>query len=150
MTGVVENIASALSKVMAQKLGAGFQLLKYVYEIEKNSKRSKERGYGVTPGDMETVDGMSRHYTVEQAFNLVIMDRYEDRNDESRKKEAIFNLYERAEKIIENIYLGNLGVSEVINMASFAIAEPEILSEESAVVLRIEIRVQWRKRMKWE
>ena len=72
--------------LMGEVLGEKFRPLKYVYEIEKNSKRSKERGYGVIPQGLETIEGMSWHYSVEQGFELIVMDRYEDQSDESQKK----------------------------------------------------------------
>ena len=144
---IVQRISSQIVALMAEVLDKKFRPLKYVYEIEKNSKRSKEKGFGVIPLGVETTDGMSRHYTVEQGFELVIMDRYEDRNDESQKKAAVFNLFSKAEEIVDRIYQRGIGISEVIHVASFSIADPEVLEAEAAVVLRVEIRLQWRKRI---
>ena len=144
---IVHRISSQVSALMAEVLGKEFRPLKYVYDIEKNSRRSKEKGYGVIPLGVETTEGMSGHYTVEQGFDLVIVDRYEERSDESRKTAVIFNLFSKAEELVDRIYRGGVGISEVINIASFSIADPELLESESAVVLRVEIRLQWRKRI---
>ena len=144
---VVFRISSQITNLMAEVLGKKFQPLKYVYDIEKNSKRSKQKGFGVIPLGLETTEGMSRHYTVEQGFQLVVMDRYEDRNDESQKKAVILNLFSKAEELVDRILRGGIGVLEVIHVASFSIADPEVLEAEASVVLRLEIRVQWRKRI---
>ena len=64
-----------------------------------------------------------------------------------KKKAVVFSLFNKAENIVDRIFQGGVGVPEVIRISSFAINDPEILESEAAVVLRLEIRVQWRKRI---
>lgn len=109
--------------------------LKYSYELEKNSGRGGDNGFGVGAGSASTEQGVNRSVTKNQVFFVVISEKMTNRSSDSNEIAALKSVYDDLE-IIENDFMSSkLGIgSTVIVVESFDLDEPTKIGENTITI----------------
>lgn len=145
MSAVVSSIFSAVTSTVTTALGATYKALPKIYNLEENDFRIIDKAYAVRHGASSFADGITRVYTMDQRFEVVLVNRAVTRNNDNDIQTAINTLYDKADDILRSAFGKKLGLSNVIiNVDSPEISEPQIL-DNSAVVLIVAFNVKYRQ-----
>lgn len=145
MSAVVSSIFSAVVTTVTTALGATYKALPNIYKLEENDFRVIEKAYAVRHGASSFADGVTRHYTMDQRFEVVLVNRATTRNNDSDVQTAFNTLYDKADDILRASFSTKLGLSSVIiNVDSPEISEPQILDNGAAVII-VAFNVKYRK-----
>lgn len=145
MSTVVGDIHSAIKTLAASVLGASYQELKHIYAPEKNDLRNIKSAYGVIHGAASYADGVTRVYTMDQEFTLVLVKRAIRRDSDDDLQTVINELYNKADDFLVQSFLTKLSLSSTVLIVDQpAISEPEILDNE-CVLIRVSFNVKYRK-----
>lgn len=145
MSAVVGDIHAAIKTLAASVLGASYNELKYIYSPEKNDLRNIKTAYAVTHGQASSADGVTRVYTMDQVFTLIIVKRAIRRDSDDDIQTVINEIYSKADDFLVQAFLTKLGLSSTVLIVDQPeISEPEILDNES-VLIRVSFNVKYRK-----
>lgn len=147
MANIVEQINDAIETRMAAVLSTGWTELKYKFSVNLNSFRDNAQRYGCIPQGMSAVEGVTRSYTVDQTFQLILTTEYVNKQNDSALQTSTFLLYDKMDAILKDLYLTKitLGTSIILNTPTFDIEAPEVLDEENVVALRLNLTVKYRQ-----
>lgn len=148
MSNIVEGINDDLKTVVTNSVGAGWSELDHVYDLEKNSFRTNFQRYGVIPDSAVQSLSISKYYTMEQNFIVILTDRYMDRSrNDTDKKATVFTLFNKMDEIFKEAYLTRINNANVVNIKELAMDTPEFLEEEKMVVLRATFTIIYRNQV---
>jgi len=141
---IVEQIFDKIGDITAAELSDHARLRK-VLQPELNDLRSVSRAFGVTHGDAISADGVTRHYTLDHTFNLILTDRIVDRDNDAAVQSVFNSLYDRADKVLVKIISSKIGLpSIVLSIDEPSFSAPEVL-ENVAAVLSVSFVVKYRR-----
>ncbi len=134
-TGIVALITSNLPDHTALAFGI---------DIQKNKLLGGTKGYAVTPAEVSQLDGVTGYVTVGQLFELVLTDSFAPAKlSDADQQTAAATLFGRMETLYKEIKKNKAGVPAVINVSGLAIARPEFL-DSNVAVLRASMTIQYR------
>lgn len=145
MAAIVSDIVTGVRSVASTALGAGWQVLRNWYEVDKNDIRSAALAYNVRPLGAIPVDGVMKYYTVDQTFELILTDVVARGHGDSERETALLVLYNKADEIFKDLHNTKVnGTSGVLLVSQPSLAEPEFLDEKKIIVLRMQFVVKYR------
>lgn len=147
MSTVVQDIFTNLKSQAATTLGANFQVLRRVFDPSQNDLRASYQGYAIRHGSAINAAGVTRFYTLDQTFELVLMNTTAVRNDDADIQTTINGLYDKADEYLKDIITTKIGLpTTVLNIESLGITTPEIL-ENGSVIIIVSFVVKYRRQL---
>ena len=146
MANVVEQIFDALTAQCATTLGAEWKSLKRVFDPRGGDFRSIEQAYGVRHGEARSAAGVTGVYTLDHAFEVVLVKRVVERKDSDDATQEVFNtLYNKADDLLRAMISARLGLASVIlTIDNPSLSTPELM-ENGAAVLVLGVNIKYRK-----
>jgi hypothetical protein len=145
MSNIVSQIHTAIDTLVATQLGASYQRMRKMYNPGENDLRNSKSCYAVLHGSASNAEGVTRVYTLNHAFRVQIMTTFVDRLDDSKIQTEINSLYDKIDAILVNMHLTKLGLSSIVLLVNEpSIDEPQILFENTAVLISFGINVRYR------
>jgi hypothetical protein len=141
---VVEQIRDALLLEVADELGAGWDALRFTLNPEQADFRNVKNSYGVRFGSAEPASTVTRTYTLDHSFEILLTDRVIKRQNDDEVLEAEERLYDKMDDIFRRLYNRKLGLpSIVLNVFDARMDAPEVL-DNNAVLLIGSVTIKWR------
>lgn len=145
MSTIVQSIFDAVTSTAQTAVGVAYKPLRKVFDPSQNDFRSIEKGFGVRHGESTSADGVTRVYTIDQRFEVVLVRRFVDRDDDAAIQDSINELYDKADEILKAAFLTKLGLSAIILIVNEpAISTPEVL-DNGAVSIIVSFNVKYRQ-----
>lgn len=147
MADIVGTIIANAKSTIATTLGGTYRELKYVYDPSRNDINSAKLAYGVVPGAASTGEGQAlRAYTLDQAFQVVLTDIIaRDDEGDGQRTTALLTMYNKADEIFKALVNTKMGTpTYVLAVSNPALSEPEFLSNNKIIVLRLFLNVKYR------
>jgi hypothetical protein len=145
MSNYVEQILTETKALIATELGSDYQELQYIYELEKNTVRGARLAYGVRPLAADTAESVTRVYTLDHVFEVILTDTFARGDNDSQRETALNTMYDKSDEIFKEL------VNHKINLASFvlnifnpSLSDPEFLDDNKMIVLRMQYIVKYR------
>lgn len=144
---IVEQINDGITTVVTSSLGVGYSELSYLIDVEKNNYKSNTKRYGVRPLSGSTTSGITRNYTLDHSFQIILThDYFSNPSNDQDQRDKTFLLLDKLDEIMKNLFINKAGLpSIVLNIDSVSIAEPEYFDEEKVVVLRADFNIKYRQ-----
>jgi hypothetical protein len=142
----IETVLDTNVVVVADK----FKPLDYVVEVEKNHFEGNKQKYGVLPLGYERQSGPLGSLTVDQVFQVVLVDSYINvaKND-SAEREKARNVFAKMDDISKEIYNTKIGLPNLVQFVDHVSADdPEYNEEDKIVILRGNFLVKYRRSIK--
>ena len=146
MSTLVEQINDSITSLIATELGATYSELEYVLDVSQNAFDLTNKKYGVRPLFANSVEGVTKVYTLDQDFEIILTDEFVNSGvDDTAQREVAFSLYDKMSEIFKAIYLTKAGVPSIVLIVnSITMSEPEYLTDEVAI-LRAIVRIKYRE-----
>jgi hypothetical protein len=145
MANIVEQIISGVKTVAADQLGATYQEIPFVFEVEKNNVRTARLGYGVRPLEANFTTSVNKTYALDHRFELVLSDTIARTDSNVQHLAAINTMYDKADEIFKDLVQTKVGLPTlVLNVFDPSLSEPELLDENKIVILRMQFTVKYR------
>lgn len=146
MSTILTDIHDALKSEISSELGSSVQELQYIYAVEMNNVRGIKDGWGVKIlSGVESI-GITKHHTTAQTFEVILTTTSGRQNDDSDLVSAVLTLRDRADDILNRIYLKKLGLpSTVMLVANHSYGEPEFFDENGFIVQRMQVDITYRR-----
>lgn len=147
MSNLVENINDALTTLVGTELSTGYSVLNYIHTIEKNFLNGSKNRYGVRPLNASSASGVTRVYTLDHSFQIIITSEYINSGvDDIAQREETFVLYDKMDEVFKAAYLTKVGLpNTILNIDNISIQEPEYLDAHNVVVLRADFNIKYRQ-----
>lgn len=144
---IVEQINDGITTVVTSSLGVGYSELSYLIDVEKNNYKSNAKRYGVRPLGANTVDSITRVYTVDHTFQIVLThDYFSNPSNDQDQRDKTFLLFDKLDEIMKNLFINKAGLpSIVLNIDSVSIIQPEYIEDDKVVILRADFNVKYRQ-----
>lgn len=147
MANIVEQINDGITNVISTTLGVTYSELNYLINVDKNNFKANSKRYGVRPLAGSTVEGITRVYTLDQEFQIVLThDYFSNPSNDQDLRDKTFLLFDKLDEIMKNLFINKAGLPTIIlNIDSVTILEPEYFDIEKVVVLRADFKVKYRQ-----
>ena len=144
MANIVEQIHDQIKSQTQTELGATWTEMPRVFDPTNNDLRSIKRSFGVLHGAAFSVEGITKVYTLDQTFTVLLATSFSERIDDDATQDEINTLYNQADELLKKFIASKLALPSVVHYVSNpSIDAPEIL-ENSAVLLRVNFDVRYR------
>lgn len=145
MATIVQDILTNVKSTASTVLGALYKELRFVYSIEKNDLRSTEKAYSCRPLSASPAETITRHYTLDHQFELVLTDTIGRADDDTQRFDALHVMYDKADEIFKELVNTKLGLpATVLLVTSPSMSEPEFINDNKLVILRMQFTVKYR------
>lgn len=145
MSTIVQDILTQTKALAATTFGATYQELRYVYDVAKNDIRSGRLAYGVRPLSAATSAGVTRVYTMDHVFELVMTDTAARTDSDENAEDALNVMYSKADDLFKAMVNTKISLaSTVLNVFNPSISEPEFIDDQKLIVLRMQFTVMYR------
>jgi hypothetical protein len=144
MSAYASQIFSAIDDI-CQSVCSDYVKLRRVYDVSQNDARNISKAYGIIHGEAENTDGVTRFYTLDQKFEIVLVNRAVDRDNDADIQAVINTMYDKAESLFNQIFLSKLGLPAIVLIVDNpSMSKPQIL-ENGAAILVLSFNVKYRK-----
>lgn len=148
MANTVSTIFDNLKSTIVANIDSEFQELHYVRDLERNDDRILSKGYGLRFLSGPATDTLTKSYTIDQGFEIVLTRTNLRQADESQVEDAEKLLHDEATDILVPLINSNLsGTAGVLKIDQPDFSEPELLGEASFVALRVQIVITYRQQL---
>ena len=145
MSTIVADIFGAIKTESQTILGADYLYLRKIFTPETEDNRLIEKAFAVKHGAAQFADGITRVYTLDQKFEVMIVNRAPSRDDDASVQTVFNTFYDKADDLLRNFFLKKLGLSAVILIIDQPeLSEPVILANDAAL-LTVGFNVKYRK-----
>jgi hypothetical protein len=146
LSNIVDQIHGAIETSVATVLGANYQKMRRIYNPSENDLRNSKSSYSVLHGAASSSIGITNHYTLDHSFRIQVMTTFIDRLDDANIQDEINSLYSKIDDILVNMHLTKLGLPSIVLVVNEpSIDEPQVLFENTAVLISFGINVRYRK-----
>ena len=146
MANIIEQINDAIEVRVLAVLGSPFLELDYVIVVDKNHFLNNKQRYGVRPLAGDSILTVTNTYTANQVFEIIITHDYVNQNDDTDQRAKMFLLQDKVDSLLKDIIKTKVGLNNIIlKIDEFVIAEAEFIEEESLVIQRLQLTVQYRQ-----
>lgn len=147
MANHVERIKDELNTIAAASY-AGASKIRYLYDLSKNDSRTPAKGYGVKVLSGVPTDTLTKSFTIDQDFELILADTIARTHDDEQREEVIDRLFDRADDIAVTATNTKVNLSSiVIDVSAPSYGEPEFFDENKIVALRTQFTVKYRRNL---
>lgn len=142
---IVEQIYDSIVTVTDAALGTGtYTRLRKVFQPEENDFRNVNQAFGVRHQSAFSAAGVTRVYTMDHGFEVLLVKRASNRDSDLTVQETINELYDKADDVFRNIHLTKVGLPSIVLIVDTPqIGAPEIL-ENGCVLLTLGFNVKYR------
>jgi hypothetical protein len=142
--GTVSSLVTSIKTRAASVLGGTYSEIAYVNDIKKNSFKGNEKRYGVIAKDGDQIDGVNRHITIEQTFEVVLTDNFMNTSmSDSAQQVTNATLQDLCVDIYKDLASTKCGANpNVLIVTDLSLNEPETL--DSIVVQRCSFNIKYR------
>ncbi len=146
---VISELITGLENVVQGVLGSEYKKLDYVFEISKNSLQGNPQRFGVITKGGISDSGVTRALTMNQDFEIMLVDSYINRDQcDEKQRELVNKMHEKIFEIFDSIFLTKAGKPEyVMNLNRLNISEIDFLTDDNAAILRATINIIYRQRL---
>lgn len=146
---IVSDIVTNIKAVAAAQLGGNYKELIYFYDVSKNDERTGRLGYAVRPLNADTAPTVTRTYTLDHEFELILADTFARGGvGDAEKQTALLTMYDQADEIFKDMVNTHLSLpTTVLNVYSPRLSEPEFFEASKLVVLRMQFTVKYRSNL---
>lgn len=133
---IVEQIHSGIKTIAQATLGSDWVELKRVLKPEENDSRAVAKAFGIRHGAADTADGVTRVYTMDQRFEVVLARYAPPLSDDSQIQATFNDLFSKADDIFRALLLKKVGLpSIVLNVERPSLSQPDVLKNDAAVLV---------------
>ncbi len=146
MSNLVEQIADSMESQIALVIDGAYAELDYKFDVSKNDFFNNKQRYGVIPQGGATALSITKVYTVDQSFEVILTHDYINVNktDEDQRR-VTYELFDQLDEILKQLFRSKAGLPNVIlNIGEFTISDVEFKEEESLAVVRCQLLVTYR------
>jgi hypothetical protein len=143
---IIEQINDAIEVRVAAVLPAAYKELEYIQDVNKNGEFLNKQRYGVRPLAGEGINTITNSYTANQVFEVILTHDYVNQQDDSDQRAKMFLLLDEVDTILKDVIKSKVGLNSIVlKIDDFTIVETEFIEEESLVVQRLQLTVQYRQ-----
>jgi hypothetical protein len=136
MSAIVENIFDAITSLAQTTFGVDYVRLRKVREPEENDFRNIQKAFGVRHGQANSTEGVTRVYTMNQRFEVLIVNAAVDRNDDAAVQDVFHVLYNLADEFLKSAFLTKLGLGSTVLLVDLPeLSEPTVLANGAAILI---------------
>jgi len=148
MANTVEQILTQTKSIITNALGADYQELRYIYDIEKNNLREARLAYGVHPLDAASADTVTCYYTLDHSFEIILTDTFARGDSDAQRETALNTMYNKADEIFKDMVSRKVNLPTlVLNVFEPGLGNPEFLDDNKFIVLRMGYSIKYRSRL---
>lgn len=142
----MRQIKDAMDVEIQAELGSEYKPFAYLENIQENSFRTSSERYGVRALGSGQVPGVTKYFTMTQAFEIVLSKSYtQSAISDSEQVSKSYDNRENLLAIYKRLVNTKCGVpSLVMNVTELLVSEPEYLLEDKVAVQRATINVTYR------
>jgi hypothetical protein len=145
MSTIVANIHSAIVDLAQTTFGPEYSLLTKVFDPSQNDTRGVNKAFGVRHGEATSSEGVTRHYTMNQRFQLLIMNQAINRSNDQDVQTVFNTLYDLADSFLNAAFLTRLGLPNTVLIVDQPdMSEPELLANDGALLI-VGFNVKYRR-----
>ena len=145
MSNYVEQIITQSKLLIANELGSDYQELQFIYDIEKNTLRGARLAYGIRPLNAFTAEGVTRVYTLDHEFEVILTDTFARGDNDSQREASLNTMYDKSDEIFKELVNKKINLANfVLNLFNPSISEPEFLDDNKFIILRFQFTVKYR------
>jgi hypothetical protein len=146
MSTEVTDIYNSITTLAQTVLGSDYVRLKKVFDPGDENNRSIAKGFGVRHGEANSTSGNTRAYTLDQVFELVIVNRASNRDNDLTVQSVFNELYSKAHDFLSRAFLTRLGLPSCVLLVNEpGISEPQLLAGNEAALLVVRFNVRYMK-----
>ena len=142
---VVEEIkTAALGKIST--LLPTYSRLEYEWDLEKNNFQNKDSRYGFISLGADFVEpGITKKVLLDHVFQLILLTSFLNHDDDRAQSVAVEALFEATHDVLTSFVSDKLGLpNKVFLVSGTNIQEPEFIEDDTVVVVRTNLNVQYR------
>ena len=148
MANTVSTIFDNLKASIIANIGPDFVRLKFARDLERNDKRELTQGWGLRFLAGPPSDSITKSYSIDQGFEIILTRTNIRQNDEDDVEEAEKLLFDEMTDILAPLINSNLsGTAGVSRISQPDFSEPELLKDSSFVALRVQIIITYRQQL---
>lgn len=132
---LVTQIHDKLIDQCEAQLGAGWNRLRKVFEPEQNDFRSIESAFGVRHQAATTDSEATKVFILRQTFEILLVDRATNRDNDQAIQEKINALYAKADDIFKEAVRTKLDLYFVTRVDNLAFETPQVLDNGAALLI---------------
>lgn len=145
MANTVAQILANLKSSVATVLGSTFHELQDSVNLKANTLRGATKGYSIKADSAETASGTTRAYTLDQVFEVTLVDVNPRRNDDLGLQSVLNSLYDYADQILVEIFHSKLSLPGIVLSVERANYErPEFVNGKEYIVLKARFTIKLR------
>lgn len=143
MSTIVQDITTGIETRIAA-VWTGSAILDYVLDVSKNNFDNANDRYGVRPLEAVTVAGVTRYYTLEQNFEIILTKEFINDHGDSKQREVSYVLYDKMDDVFKDLFQTKIGLSStVLNVGDLTLLDPEYL--KTTAIIKGVVTVTYRK-----
>ncbi len=101
--------------------------------------------YGVKPLSADEAESVTKSYTVDQGFEILLADVVPRTHDDTQREEALVVIYDNADEIFKAMINTKIGLPGIVlNISGPSLSEPEIFEENTIILVRVGVIVKYR------
>lgn len=128
------DILTSLTTKINSILGSNWKELDYVYDLEKNKFRDKDKRFGVGTRDGNRVDGTTKALTIDFNFFVTLANCFVNRSGDGKQRTALAEIYEQFEEINKQIFLKKLNNVDILLVSDVSYESPEVIDDQTISV----------------
>lgn len=141
---LVSQIHTAIDSLAATTLGGSYVKIRHILNPEKESFRATH-AYGVRHGAAANAAGVTRHYTLDHAFELVLLARVVNRDDEETTQTIFNDMYDKADAVLNQMFLTKLGLPSIVLIVDNPSISTPVVLDNDAAILQVGFNVKYRR-----
>lgn len=141
----VRQIIDNSKSLASTTFGAEYQALRFIYEVEKNHLRGQRLGFAVRPLAASPAETVTKTFTLNQDFEIILTDSIARADDDSQKEEVIKVMYDMLDDFFQALINTKLSLPTIVLFVSApSMSEPEFIDDNKLVILRAQYTVRYR------
>lgn len=147
MSTLVGDIFTAIQNLAQTTFGNTYLPLRKILDPQENDARSIAKGFAVKHGEAASVAGVTRFYTLDQKFSVLITNSAFNRDDENTVQAVFNNLYDLADSFLNAAFLTKLGLPQTVLIVDEPeLSEPTVLPNGAALLI-VSFKVKYRRQI---
>ena len=139
----VSSILTSLASQVSATLGADWNELNYVYDLEANEFRNSEKRYGVGTESGSSVSGTNKAITVDMSFFTVLTRTFANRSSDESERAVLSDIYDQFELINSNVFQKKLNNASVLLVSELSYDSPEKV-DDGTISVKVSFTVKFR------
>lgn len=144
MSNLVSQIHAGILAQCSTTLGATYHKMRRPYAPDQEDLRSAKKCYGVIHNAAVNAEGVTRVYTLDHGFTILLMTTVVQTMDDDDIQVQINDLYDKADDLLSDLVSSKINLPAIVLVVNEpGLSEPEILANK-AVLLRVSFNVKYR------